>query len=121
MQLAYKARESIISKIKEIIPNDNSNILTGLILGVKTDLSKEIQEDFRNSSLSHVLAVSGMHVGYVVIAIISISKVFNIGKRRGDIFLILGLISFMLIVGFTRVSCKGMYYGNIISNIKTCL
>ena len=38
-------------------------LLTALILGDKTSVDPEIREDFTNTGVIHVLAVSGLHVG----------------------------------------------------------
>ncbi len=86
---------------------DDSNLteyekmtLKGIILGDKEGLSEEIVEDFSESNISHVLAVSGMHVGYIVLLS---DFVLNsiIGKHFSKIGISLILLVYMCITSFT--------------------
>ena len=84
------------------------------MLGYKNDISEEIQENFRNASMAHILAVSGMHISYIVLGInITFKKI--IGKKSIHIFLsILILIFYMFITNFspsiTRAGIMGILY-----------
>lgn len=113
---AHNIKESLIEKIKRVIPNENSDILAGLIVGERTELSTELEEYFRNSSLTHILAVSGSHITYVVVAIVWLSTRLKIGKQKSNYLLIFGLLLFMLVVRSKPSSCKSMHNGNIISS-----
>lgn len=62
---------SIATKIKQIIEEhiedeDSRNLLLGILIGYDDELSRDIKEDFQESSLSHILAVSGLHVSFVI-------------------------------------------------------
>ena len=53
-----------------------------MLIGEKSNLQKEIQEDFRDSSLSHVLAISGMHVSYVILGITFVISKVKFSKKN---------------------------------------
>ena len=78
-------------KIKEMIDNTFDNqkaaILKGLLLGDKQDLEEQIIENFEILNISHVLAISGMHIEYIIIGIQMILKNL-IGKRKTKVFTI---------------------------------
>ena len=91
-------------KIKELIKKDfkekYSDILIGIILGNTEEMNEDIKERFSDSNISYVLAVSGMHVGYLIL----ICKIFfckMFGKRMANILTILILIINMFITGFS--------------------
>ncbi len=90
----------IIKNTKEILEHETSSVLLGLILGYKIDISEDIREDFSNASMSHILAVSGMHVSYIILGI---SIIFNgiIGKRKTYILNIIILVFYMFITNFS--------------------
>lgn len=73
-----------------------ANFCTVLILGDKANLSTDIIDSFSESSLSHILAISGLHVMYVANFITTITKKF--GKRASYILSILGVIFFYNLV-----------------------
>ncbi len=49
-----------------ILEGDCAALLKGLLTGDKTDLSDAVTSNFRRSGLMHILAVSGLHVGFLV-------------------------------------------------------
>lgn len=118
-QISNQISNKIISNTKEFLEEETSSILLGLILGYKQDLDEETQENFKNASMSHILAVSGMHVAYVILGINLIFKNL-IGKKNTNILSILILIFYMFITNFspsiTRAGIMGiiMLFSNII-------
>lgn len=97
----HKIRKSMVENVKSILSEDTANLCTGLLLGEKKEISEEIQENFRNSNLSHILAISGAHVSYIILGVNAIIKKIKIHKKLGNLFLITFLIFFMYLVGFT--------------------
>ena len=99
-ELSNNISNKIISNTKKVLKKETSSVLLGLMLGYKTDINEEVQEDFTNASMSHVLAVSGMHVSYIILGITLIGKKI-IGKRYTEILSIFILIFYMFITNFT--------------------
>ena len=95
-------RNFIIDRAKKIIKEENaSGLLIGFLIGNTSFAQEEVIQNFKDSSLAHMLAVSGQHVGYVILAIGFALKICNIGKREGKILSIVILFIFMLITGLT--------------------
>lgn len=111
LQISNKISNSIIANTKKILEEKTASILLGLLLGYKTDIEEETQQEFRDASMAHILAVSGMHVGYVILGINAILKNI-IGKKRSDILSIIVLIFYMFITNFspsiTRAGVMGI-------------
>lgn len=110
-EFSNKITNKIITNTKNILNDETSSILLGLILGNKTDIDEEMQENFRNASMSHILAVSGMHITYVILGINLILK-NKLGKRLTNILSIIILIFYMFITNFspsiTRAGIMGI-------------
>lgn len=77
-----------------------ANILKALIIGDKTNLEDEIKEDFKNNGLSHILAISGMHISCIILITNKILDKISYKKRRKQALLIIILIVYGLIIGF---------------------
>ncbi len=56
---------SFLQKIQEIIPEPQSSLLGGLLLGVKQSLGEDLQEDFRKVGLIHIIVLSGYNVSII--------------------------------------------------------
>lgn len=95
----YLIRNSIKDSAKKILPEKEANFLIAILIGDKQELDEDIQNNFRNSSLSHVLAVSGMHVSYIILGLSLILNKIKISKTYTKVFLILFLIFFILLTG----------------------
>ena len=76
------------------------SMFLGILFGNKKEIDEDIIEKFRNSGLTHILAVSGMHVAYIISGFrITFQKL--IGKRTTNILLMMVLILYMILVNFT--------------------
>ena len=105
----------IFVKIKDIIKSTYSEkiakIIIGIMLGDTGEIDAETKQDFSNSNISHVLAVSGMHISYIIILVTnSTKKLF--GKRQSKIIASIVLAIYMFITGFSisvvRASIMGI-------------
>ena len=99
-QITNQISMKLINNTKNIFDEETSSILLGLILGNKTDIDENTQENFKNASMAHVLAVSGMHIAYVILGINILFKKI-LGKRNTYIFSIIILIFYMFITNFS--------------------
>lgn len=99
--LANKVRNSMKEKIEQNLTDATSGLLSGMLIGDKSNLPKEIQEDFRNSSLSHILAISGMHVAYVMLGITFLISKMKFSKKVSKIITIVILLFFIILTGKT--------------------
>lgn len=100
--ICNRVSNKIEKTYEKLLPNENTrNLLLGILLGNDDNLDKEIKEDFKNSSLSHILAVSGMHVSYVILGISIVLSKSNISKRTSKIITIAIIIFFMYLTNLS--------------------
>lgn len=102
-----KLRKTILDHSSE----PESRILQALILGEKGEIPEGIRENFNRTGISHILAISGLHIG--IIALLSIMIIrwiiktseylllrFNLIKIS-TLLAIIPIISYTLIAGFS--------------------
>ena len=102
---------ALTKNIEKILEDKDEQIVKGLILGDNTALEEELKEKFQIANISHVLAVSGMHIIYIIMGIEMFFKKW-LGKRHVKYVVIFGLLFYMSITGFTssivRAGIMGM-------------
>ena len=98
--LANKIAKLIKNKFDENLNKEDASIAKGILLGETTEIEEKIQENFRVSNISHILAVSGMHVTYLIFGINIVFK-GKLGKRKTAFLVIFFLIIYMFITGFS--------------------
>lgn len=96
---------SIIQKyIKDIfqknLNKENSELLIGLLIGQKENIDSNTIEEFRNASLSHILAISGAHFSYIVLFLYFMNKKLK-HKNLGNKISIVVILFFILLTGAT--------------------
>ena len=81
------------------LTKEEKSILKGILLGNKSDIGEEIIQDFSESNISHILAISGMHISYIILII---SCVFNklIGKHFSKILTSIFVFIYMCLTKF---------------------
>lgn len=97
----HNIQKYIRDTINGILTDEEGNLLLAILLGDKDKLSEDIQESFKTSNLSHMLAVSGAHVSYIILGLTYVLQNSIIGKKNGKIVCIIFLLAFMAITNFT--------------------
>lgn len=64
-----KIKFSILTKIEKIYKEKYKDVLGKVLFGLNGNIDEEITENFRDAGISHVLAISGLHITYVVLLI----------------------------------------------------
>ena len=91
-------------RLEDTYSNDISGFLQGVLLGNVNNIDDDIKDDFRKSSISHILAISGLHITYLVLFFKKVLNIFIKSKRKKNIFLILLLVFFPVLTGMSA-SC----------------
>ena len=106
-----KVSKSIKEKINSLLNPREAGMLIGILLGDDGNIEEDIEESFKVSSLSHVLAVSGMQVTYIITGMYFVFN-FSIGKRKTRILIIIVLMVYTALTGFfssiVRASVMGI-------------
>lgn len=97
----YELRNLMKTKIEKLLPKETSGLCLGMLIGETSGIEENMQENFRDSNLSHILAVSGANVSYIIVSITYIFNKMYLRKRLSKIISIILLILFMLLTGCT--------------------
>jgi competence protein ComEC len=96
--LIYYLRSKINNIIAQTLPKEHYALLIALLIGDTSNVPESILLSFNKSGITHLLAVSGSNVSYIIIlAKLIFNKLF--GKKVSNIFVILFIITYMLICG----------------------
>ncbi|MFI1770467.1 ComEC/Rec2 family competence protein [Thalassobellus citreus] len=117
--IANNIRNYINRKLKpyHFKPNELA-IINALLLGQRQDISKEVYSSYTNAGAIHVLAVSGLHVGIILLILNFIFKPlesFKHGKLIKTILLVAILWSFALIAGLSASVTRAVTMFSIVA------
>jgi len=94
--LKNKIKTYISEVFYKYLPQKNASVCETLVFGTKMNLDQEIIEDFNESSLSYILAISGMHVSFIVSVVVIL--VSFVKKSHSHFIVILFICLFACIV-----------------------
>lgn len=66
LSLTQKIQSNIKSIFVDNLPSEDVGLFFGIMFGDKSELDFEIKSSYQTSGISHLLAVSGLHVGFLI-------------------------------------------------------
>lgn len=92
-------RSQLIDKLEAHFSPSAANFLKALLLGVRGSLDREVVENFQNAGVMHVLAISGLHVGFVGLIFYVLLSFFPIYFKHRNLLIIVLLGFYMFLTG----------------------
>ena len=93
-QILYDLREGMARSYEKWLPGEESGVMKTLALGERDGLDAEVKSLYQMAGLSHILAISGLHISVVGMAI------YNFLRRRGIGFLAAGILAGSLVISY---------------------
>jgi competence protein ComEC len=89
-----RLRNKIITNLeKNNFSNVDLQVVSALILGQQQDISKEILKDYQYAGAIHILSVSGLHVGFILLFITFLLKPLSKNKLGNTVRLLIIIFS----------------------------
>jgi competence protein ComEC len=98
---ALKARKALLGALQSMLPPDQAAIAGGVFLGDRWGMPEGVQEDFRAIGVSHLLAVSGLHVSIIGQCLLALFRHMRMPQKLAVLLSALGVLMFMAVTGFT--------------------
>ena len=94
-----RLRAKLGAHIDRLFP-DNSEIARAFLLGDRSELSEDARQVYANSGAAHLLAISGMHISVLAMAVSMLLGRFTT-KRSGFFITIVLLLAYGVVLGFS--------------------
>ncbi|MFA6617659.1 MAG: ComEC/Rec2 family competence protein [Candidatus Neomarinimicrobiota bacterium] len=101
-KLRYKAfniRTDISTRYLSCLGIEKGSLVNGLLLGLKSEIPENLASLFKKMGISHLLAVSGLHVGLIMMIIYQLLQVFSIPRIPRCLMIIAFLIFYSILTG----------------------
>ncbi|MBD3225038.1 MAG: DNA internalization-related competence protein ComEC/Rec2 [Caldithrix sp.] len=93
-------RRYIEQTIAKYFVSPTSDVIRALILGQRQDLDEHIVDTFKRTGIVHVLAISGLHVGFIILifmmlfSFLRVSYTWRILLTLGCLFIFVAIVNF---------------------------
>ncbi len=98
--LFYNARKGVTGRFSSLLSPDSAAYLSCLLMGERDGLPAEIKSDFTDLGISHLLAISGMHLGILIGGLLAMLRLFRLHKSARNIISIIAIFLFAALTGF---------------------
>ncbi|NQX80940.1 MAG: ComEC/Rec2 family competence protein, partial [Flavobacteriaceae bacterium] len=103
--IIYKFRRLntyIRGKLQEAsIGKREKEVIEALVLGYRNDISKELKNKYIDSGLMHLLAISGLHIGVLLMSFTWVLNMLRLNKTMKMIILLISIWFFALLSGLS--------------------
>ncbi len=100
VKLGLNIKKRIAGIFGECLPEQQAGLMSGMLIGYIEGLGEEVNDAFRSAGLSHIMAVSGANLVFLIAPLLFILKLLGIGRNHANIICIISIALFTLITGF---------------------
>ena len=112
LQAIYDLRADALDRIYLLWPDPEASLLAGILLGVESGISDQVQKAFRETGTTHIIAISGFNITIVAGLF---SRVFSklLNKRQAAVAAVLGISIYTLLVGADPAVVRAAVMGGL--------
>lgn len=99
LRMFDRFRASVGELIDRLYPSGDAGYMKGLVAGIASDYDPRQYDDFARLGLTHILAISGLHVGVVVFLLLQLGAWARLTRERTIDLAIAAMPFYMLATG----------------------
>jgi len=102
-QKLYKHILSVKNNLQDSINygllEPESSLLNAILLGNRRGLSQDLLDNFSHVGISHIIAISGMHIAIISVIILNLLLSAGLSRKQSFLFSIFLLAAYIILVG----------------------
>lgn len=103
-----RLRFRLSDRISQAIDGEAANLLNAMLLGIKDDVLPTTTRNFRRAGVSHLLAISGLHIGILAALMERILYVLRARKRTRIATTMLLMLGYLFLTGSTPSTVRAV-------------
>ncbi len=101
LTLSERVKNYITSIVENNMDEEYSGLAVGMLFGDKSGINDDIYSSFSTSGIAHLLAVSGLHVGFLLALLLGLAKLCRIKGIFKFLLISVLLVFYAYLCGFT--------------------
>jgi len=108
----YRLKTRALNNIYRLWPDPEASLLAGILLGIESGISEQVQKAFRETGTTHIIAISGFNIT-IVAGFFSrfFSRIMN--PRRGAAAALVGISIYTILVGADAAVVRAAVMGGL--------
>lgn len=92
-------RSLLGDRVEALYPGQQSGFMQGLLIGLRTEMDEALFRRFSDLGLTHIIAISGLHVAIVVGGLLGVMRLFCISRETALLVTLLLIPLYILLSG----------------------
>lgn len=113
LEKLFDIKSLFLARMQTYIPEPEVGLGAGLLLGVKSGLGEELEEDFRTTGIIHIVVLSGANIMLVVIFVMYVLAFFLPVRTRAVVGIV-AIVLFALLVGLSATVVRASIMAGLI-------
>ncbi len=103
---ARTLRNRLSFRLSESLGGEVGAFASAVLLGDRTGLSESTVRDFGRAGISHLLALSGLHMSILIGGLALLLRRCGLPRRAVSLLTLLAIFAFLLLTGFSMSACR---------------
>ncbi len=112
LQAVYTFRETGLRLIYRYLPDPEASLLAGIVLGVESGIPQDVDQAFKDTGTTHVIAISGFNIT-IVASLFAILFGRLLGPRRGAVAALVAISLYTVMVGADAAVVRAAIMGGL--------
>lgn len=110
----YKFKNKLEGIFKDNLPEPHASLLSGITLGSRSGLPKDVLDDFSKTGTSHIVALSGYNITAIAVFVMAILSYFMISGNISFLISMAVIIIFVLMTGASASVVRAAVMGILV-------
>ncbi len=106
--LSNHVRSDLRERLSSLLGERIGSLASAFLLGDRSELSADITRDFRRAGVSHMMAVSGLHISILLGGIELLLRKLTCHKRLRCVIVAVFGVVFLFLTGFSLSACRSV-------------
>jgi len=108
-----RLRDRLSQVYNQILPPREAAVIRSMVLGDRADMERELMDQYRTMGIFHILSISGLHIGILMMALNKSVGLFA-GERRGGIIVLIVMVLYCLMTGASIATVRAVTMGGVL-------
>lgn len=109
-----RLHRSIQRLLEENLSKSTASLINALLLGNRSGLSEDSKDLFLKNGVVHLLAVSGLHVGYIIGILFLTGSVLQLNRKVIVYLILIGILFYAALLGWKTPITRAVIMGSIL-------
>ncbi len=101
LKLDESIRQTVKKRLEDNLSKENAGLCYALLFGDKIEISNDTLLNYKNAGIIHILAVSGLHVSFLLALLLGLMKLCKVNKYVSFVLATTFIIFFAYLCSFT--------------------